>query len=349
MASTTEKNTHGSASSGDTLKGHSDHHQQHHHHRHHRPKQQQEEQEGPGSAPRSAKTAQTFSHSPESPAESQDSLRSQQGSPAAPATVGDIPRQDQGVTAVKQHSARVHASGPADSVLRASSAAFQSEMEYSVMRSTKQTCQAWAASPPSQARKSESSKSKVAPRSDSDNEYPGDLITMLTDHHVQLRGLLNEIAATSSDDRRAAFAQLQRLLAVHEVAELILVHPESRRALVDGERVVAARLREEELTRVEMGTLGMLDPDAPEFEAIFDDFKKSLEKHMELEEREEFPQLREILPPAQMRRLQARVQQAERVAPPLHVSEQSDLLLGDQETRFEDIANTVLAVLTGGL
>ena len=62
-------------------------------------------------------------------------------------------------------------------------------------------------------------------------------------HQHDLKDLFDEVLpANEADARSAAFTELRQLLAVHETAEEMMVHPRARREIADGGEVVEARL-----------------------------------------------------------------------------------------------------------
>jgi hypothetical protein len=67
----------------------------------------------------------------------------------------------------------------------------------------------------------------------------------------------------SGKEREESFAQLRRLLAVHETVEEEIVHPAARQALPDGESVVEARLAEEHEAKEMLAALEKLDVHSP--------------------------------------------------------------------------------------
>jgi hemerythrin superfamily protein len=141
------------------------------------------------------------------------------------------------------------------------------------------------------------------------------VIELLIEQHRQIRQLFDSVRAASGTDRDAAFAQLRRLLAVHETAEEEIVHPRTRRQLVDGDIIVDERLREERAAKQLMAELERVDVSSVEFVERFSELEAAVLAHAENEEREEFSRLTEELEPAQLRRMATAVRLAESVAP----------------------------------
>ncbi|GAA5196465.1 hemerythrin domain-containing protein [Rugosimonospora acidiphila] len=116
--------------------------------------------------------------------------------------------------------------------------------------------------------------------------------------------------------KRDAFADLVRLLAVHESAEEQVVHPRVRKAAADGaDRIVQARLDEEHEAKQVLSRLYDLGVDHPDFDGQFHPFAEAVLAHATHEETDEFPRLRETLPPERLRRMAGAVKAAESLAP----------------------------------
>ena len=56
-----------------------------------------------------------------------------------------------------------------------------------------------------------------------------DVVRFLKDQHNLIKDMFEEVFSASSDDARGkAFTELRQLLAVHETAEEMVVHPRAR-------------------------------------------------------------------------------------------------------------------------
>ncbi|MEV6101313.1 hemerythrin domain-containing protein [Nocardia sp. NPDC051981] len=141
-----------------------------------------------------------------------------------------------------------------------------------------------------------------------------DVIALLEEQHTQVKTLLREVEAASGEAKRRPFEDLVRLLAVHESAEEQVVHPASRRAEVAGE-VVDDRLQEEDEAKHVLAELYELGVTHDQFAGKFREFAGSVIEHAEMEEKEEFAQLRRSLSGQDSARLATAVRFAEAVAP----------------------------------
>jgi hemerythrin superfamily protein len=140
-----------------------------------------------------------------------------------------------------------------------------------------------------------------------------DVIDLLLNQHNQIRDLFTEVKSATGEPRKRAFHQLVRLLAVHESAEELVVHPASRRNASDS--VVDACLHEESNAKRELTNLYALGTDAPAFDEIFAEFERAVVAHMKHEEQQEFTVLRLKTDPAKLHRMAGAVRAAEAVSP----------------------------------
>jgi hemerythrin superfamily protein len=142
-----------------------------------------------------------------------------------------------------------------------------------------------------------------------------DVVSFLKGQHEEIKRLFENVSSTEGEDRTKAFYALRRLLAIHETAEEEIVHPAARRALPDGEAVVAARLREEREAKKELAELENLDVDSADFETKILALETAVLAHAEAEERYEFDRLADVLEPARLERMRKAAELAEKFAP----------------------------------
>jgi hemerythrin superfamily protein len=142
-----------------------------------------------------------------------------------------------------------------------------------------------------------------------------DVVSFLKAQHEAIKALFERVAKAKGEQRKEEFVALRRVLAVHETAEEEVVHPRAKRELPNGERVVSARLKEENEAKQALARLEKLDVDSAEFDAAFEQLRADVIAHAEAEEHEEFPQLAAHLDDAQLERMRKAAQLAERMAP----------------------------------
>jgi hypothetical protein len=143
-----------------------------------------------------------------------------------------------------------------------------------------------------------------------------DVVRFLKDQHNLIKDMFDEVLSASTDDaRRTAFTELRQLLAVHETAEEMVVHPRVRREVEGGDVIVDARLLEEHESKVDLSALEAMDIGSPEFIAELKLFRSSVIDHAEREELEEFNRLERELDPDELKRMAAAVLAAQAIAP----------------------------------
>ncbi|MDG4664425.1 hemerythrin domain-containing protein [Mycobacterium sp. 236(2023)] len=143
-----------------------------------------------------------------------------------------------------------------------------------------------------------------------------DVVEFLRGQHNLIKDMFDDVVhASGSKAREAAFVNLRQLLAVHETAEEMVVHPRVRREVDGGDTIVDARLREEHEAKEQLSALEAMDVDSPEFLDALLLFKSAVIDHAEREETEEFNRLQRELDPDDLKRLVAAVQAAQAIAP----------------------------------
>lgn len=140
-----------------------------------------------------------------------------------------------------------------------------------------------------------------------------DIVELLAEQHREIRRLLGDVQAGGAG-RQEAFERLLRLLAVHETAEELVVHPVVRDVANQGDRIVDERLAEEDAAKRELSQLEVMGVDAGGFEARLQAVAEAVLAHADAEEALEFPALRS-LPADDRSRMAAALRAAEAVAP----------------------------------
>jgi hemerythrin superfamily protein len=142
-----------------------------------------------------------------------------------------------------------------------------------------------------------------------------DVVDLLLDQHSQIKMLLDRVTKATGTDKRDAFQDLVRLLAMHESAEEEVVHPKARKTIDNGDQIVQARLREEDEAKHTLAQLYDVGVEHPEFDGKFAAFASAVVEHAAHEETEEFPELRRSTPAERLRRMADAVKAAEAMAP----------------------------------
>lgn len=143
-----------------------------------------------------------------------------------------------------------------------------------------------------------------------------DVVRFLKDQHNLIKDLFEEVFSASSDEaREKAFTELRQLLAVHETAEEMVVHPRARQEVAGGEGIVDARLAEEHDAKEQLSKLEGMDFGSPEFLHELEKFRDAVVEHADLEETEELDLLQAELDAGQLKSMAAAVRAAEAIAP----------------------------------
>jgi Hemerythrin HHE cation binding domain len=143
-----------------------------------------------------------------------------------------------------------------------------------------------------------------------------DVIAFLKSQHTDIKRLFEEtLDAEDAEAREKSFFELRRLMAVHETAEELVVHPLARRKLAFGEGIVDARLSEEKEAKEHLVALDKLDVKSADFHNTLSELKSAVLEHAEHEEKEEFDKLRAELSGDELERAASMVRIAERIAP----------------------------------
>ena len=143
-----------------------------------------------------------------------------------------------------------------------------------------------------------------------------DVVAFLKDQHNLIKDMFDDVLhASETKAREKAFTELRQLLAVHETAEEMVVHPRVRREVDSGDLIVDARLREEHVAKEHLSALEAMDLGSKEFLDELTLFRASVIDHAEREETEEFNKLQRELDPADLKRMAAGVLAAQAIAP----------------------------------
>lgn len=142
-----------------------------------------------------------------------------------------------------------------------------------------------------------------------------DVVALLMRRHGDIRNLFDEVERTTGDERRTAFRNLVRLLAVHETAEEEVIHPFTRTSVPDGARIVDDRLTEEREAKELLSRLDDMDPDDAKFLPELLTLRRDVLAHARAEERYEFNHIRRHADKARLASMAAALKAAEALAP----------------------------------
>jgi hemerythrin superfamily protein len=147
-------------------------------------------------------------------------------------------------------------------------------------------------------------------------ESPEEVIAFLKAQHDLIEDMFDEVLhASDPKAREKPFIALRQLLAVHETAEEMVVHPRVRREVNDGDAIVDARLEEEHDAKELLSSIESLDITSQQFVDEIAKLREAVLDHAEHEETEEFPKLQRKLDTDDLKRMGTAVRAAEAIAP----------------------------------
>jgi hemerythrin superfamily protein len=145
---------------------------------------------------------------------------------------------------------------------------------------------------------------------------PDDVIAFLKAQHNLIEDMFDQVLLASDPHaREKPFIQLRQLLAVHETAEEMVVHPRARREVEDFDSIVDARLEEEHDAKQLLSGIEKLDITSEQFIEELTTLRDAVLDHAQHEEKYEFPKLQQQLNADESKRLTAAVHAAEAIAP----------------------------------
>lgn len=147
-------------------------------------------------------------------------------------------------------------------------------------------------------------------------ESPDEVVGFLKAQHNLIEDTFDQVLhASDPQAREKPFVQLRQLLAVHETAEEMVVHPRVRREADAGDAIIDARLKEEHDAKEQLSKIESLDITSKQFIDELRKLRDAVLEHAENEENEEFPLLQRELDAEELKRLGTAVRAAEAIAP----------------------------------
>ena len=142
-----------------------------------------------------------------------------------------------------------------------------------------------------------------------------DVVDILTTDHHEVLTLLTQIPAAAPDQRRDMADTIIAELMRHAIAEEMYVYPAMRDHLPDGEAAVEHDTEEHKELERTLKDLEGADPSDPRFDTLLGRLEATLADHVQDEEAEQFPRLRENIPRTELVELAGKVQTAKKLAP----------------------------------
>jgi hemerythrin superfamily protein len=147
-------------------------------------------------------------------------------------------------------------------------------------------------------------------------ESPDEVIAFLKAQHNLIEDMFDQVLhASDPEAREKPFVQLRQLLAVHETAEEMVVHPRVRREVDAVDSIVNARLEEEHEAKELLSRIEKIDITSQQFIEELTKLRDAVLDHALHEEKYEFPKLEQQLDADELKRLTSAVRAAEAIAP----------------------------------
>lgn len=147
-------------------------------------------------------------------------------------------------------------------------------------------------------------------------ETPDEVIAFLKAQHDLIEDMFDQVLLASDPQaREQPFIELRQLLAVHETAEEMIVHPRLRRESDEGDAIVDSLLQEEHDAKELLSNIESLDITSQEFIDELTKLRDAVLAHAEHEELEEFPKLQRQVDDNDLKRMGTAVKMAEAIAP----------------------------------
>jgi hemerythrin superfamily protein len=147
-------------------------------------------------------------------------------------------------------------------------------------------------------------------------QSPDEVIAFLKAQHNLIEDMFDQVLlATDPQAREEPFVHLRQLLAVHETAEEMVVHPRVRREVDAIDSIVDARLEEEHEAKELLSRIEKIDITSQQFIDELTKLRDAVLDHALHEESYEFPKLQQELDTEELKRLTTAVRAAEAIAP----------------------------------
>ena len=147
-------------------------------------------------------------------------------------------------------------------------------------------------------------------------QSPDEVVAFLKAQHNLIEDMFDEVLhASDPQAREKPFQELRQLLAVHETAEEMIVHPRVRREADAGDALVDARLQEEHEAKELLSQIEKLDITSQQFIDDLTTLRAAVLDHAQHEESDEFPVLQRQVDADDLKRMGSAVRAAEAIAP----------------------------------
>lgn len=138
---------------------------------------------------------------------------------------------------------------------------------------------------------------------------------ILTDHR-EVEEMFKELESNSNpDSRRQLVEHVITELVRHSVGEEMYLYPTTRKVVPDGDKIADHELKEHAEAEEIMKKIEKADSDGSEFDALVGQLIKDIRHHIQDEEGDLLPKLRDACDSAELGELGTKFQNAKKVAP----------------------------------
>ena len=144
-----------------------------------------------------------------------------------------------------------------------------------------------------------------------------DVVTTLTDDHRAVERVFGELEGRQGDPqhRRDLADHVIAELVWHSVAEEQYLYPAARKALADGDQLADHEISEHAEAECTMKDLDGLDPTDPRFDELLGKLMHEIRHHVEDEESDLFPRMRQACSEEDLIELGEKIMRAKETAP----------------------------------
>lgn len=145
-----------------------------------------------------------------------------------------------------------------------------------------------------------------------------DAITLLRNDHKTVKALFTKFERAGDNAKKTKRDLVDKMieeLAVHAAIEEQIFYPAVREAVPDAEETVLEGLEEHHIVKWTLSELDGMEPDHERFDAKVMVLIESVRHHIEEEEREMFPEVRQALGRKLLSELGDQMEKAKKVAP----------------------------------
>lgn len=146
-------------------------------------------------------------------------------------------------------------------------------------------------------------------------DLPPDPITQLEKDHREVDALYARFKTSSGDAKREVLDAIVRELSVHAIVEEQAVYPVMRACLPDGDAMVEHAIEEHQRVEEMLAEVDGKDPDDPQIDAMVREMIRDVVAHVAEEEKDLFPQLRQLAGPDAYTEMAAKAEKVRATAP----------------------------------